>query len=120
MKKNVALFVSVALVLAVAAPGRAARAPAQKPAAKDEVETPFPSRVGERARYAMTMAQKDEAGVPMMTTDVTVEISGADESGFLITWTYGKFRPDPPDEEASFEEQRIVDLMRSVRLLLQT
>ena len=73
MKKNVALFVSMALVLAVAAPGRAARGPAQKPAAKDAVETPFPSRVGERARYAMTMAQKDDAGEPKVTTDVTVE-----------------------------------------------
>jgi tetratricopeptide (TPR) repeat protein len=119
MKKNVALFGSMALALAVAASGWVARAPAQKPAAKDAVDTPFPSRVGERARYAMTMAQKGDAGEPKMTTDVTVEISRADESGFLITWTYGTFRPDPPGEEASPEEQRIVDLMRSVRLLLQ-
>ena len=120
MKKNVALFVSMALVLAVVAPGWAARGPAQKSAAKDAIETPFPSRVGDRARYAMTMAQKGDAGEPKVTTDVTVEISGADESGFLITWTYGKFRPDPPGEEAGFEEQRLVDLMRSVRLLLRT
>ena len=119
MKKNVALFISVALVLAMAAPGWAAQTPAQKPAAKDEVETPFPSRVGERARYAMTMAQKGEAGEPKVTTDVTVEITRADESGFLITWTYGKFRPDPPGEEAGFEEQKLVDLTRSVRLTLQ-
>jgi tetratricopeptide (TPR) repeat protein len=119
VKKNVALFIFMALVLAVAAPGWAARAPAQKPAAKDAVETPFPSRVGDRARYAMTMAEKGDAGKPTMTTDVTIEISGADESGFLITWTYGKFRPDPPGEEASPEELRIVDLMSSVRLLLQ-
>ena len=119
MKKNVALFVSMALVLAVVAPGWAARGPAQKSAAKDAIETPFPSRVGDRVRYAMTMAQKGDAGEPKIMTDVTVEISGADESGFLITWTYGKFRPDPPGEEAGFEEQRLVDLMRSVRLLLR-
>ena len=135
MKNNSALSVLLALAAVMLGPGCATRATGPRPSAstgpgqttaaaqkvwaKDALEIPFPSRVGERARYALTQTRKNSSGESTATTDVTIEIARADESGFLIAWTYGKWLADEPGEEPDLDEQKLLDLTRSVRLLLR-
>jgi tetratricopeptide (TPR) repeat protein len=92
-------------------------APTNTPA--DTVEIPFPSKVGDRARYAVCYIKKGFSGESTATTDVTVEITRADKAGSLVTWTFGKFGAGSVGRDAGIEDQRIVDLMRSVRLILE-
>jgi hypothetical protein len=61
--KKIALFSYLVLAFALITPGWAARAAAQKAKAKDAIETAFPSRAGDRAKYAMTVTQRGETGM---------------------------------------------------------
>lgn len=132
MKKNLMVLVSLALILVVSGweawprehrPGAATGpgqsvAPGQKADESAVVEIPFP-RVGDRARYAVTRNKKQGSRESTMTIDVTAEITGADESGFLVQWTYGEWHTDPPDAAADPEAQSLLKLLYGVPSLLQ-
>jgi hypothetical protein len=119
MTKRAVLIPLLIVAFALAVPDGATRAFAQKAPSKDVVETAFPSKVGDRAQYAVTLVKRGAAGNSDLTTDVTVEISRADEAGFLVTWTYGKFQMYPPGQEGNAEVLKLLDLTRSVSLVLQ-
>jgi hypothetical protein len=108
----------VAAAVLVFCGGMIASAP-QAAEAKGAIDIPFPSKVGDRARYDVTYTKTGVSGASTATIDVTMEITRADEAGFLITWTYGKFQAGSPGRSADPDGQKVMDLLRSVRLVLQ-
>lgn len=92
--------------------------------AADSVDLPLGWQVGQRLQYEMVRSGRktrgDEATANATTrTDLEIEVLRADADGYLIAWTHGETRFDDPRAAANPLLQRMANLIRGLRILLE-
>jgi len=92
--------------------------------AGDSVDLPLRWQVGERLQYEIVKSGRKtrdgEATLKATTrTDLEIEVLRADADGYLIAWTQGETRFDDPQPAADPMLQRMTNLVRGLRVLLQ-
>lgn len=90
----------------------------------DSVDLPLGWQVGERLQYEMVKSGRKTRGdevtaKPTTRTDVEVEVLRADADGYLIAWTHGETRFEDPRAAANPLLQRMANLTRGLRILLE-
>jgi len=93
-------------------------------AAEDSVDLPLRWQVGQRLQYEIVKSGRKtrdgEATFKATTrTDLEIEVLRADADGYLIAWTQGETRFDDPQPAADPMLQRMTNLVRGLRVLLQ-
>jgi len=93
-------------------------------AAEDSVDLPLRWQVGQRLQYEIVKSGRKtrdgEATLKATTrTDLEIEVLRADADGYLIAWTQGETRFDDPQPAADPMLQRMTNLVRGLRVLLQ-
>ena len=93
-------------------------------AAEDSVDLPLRWEVGQRLQYEIVKTNRktrDGKGTFKATTrtDLEIEVLRADADGYLIAWTQGETRFDDPQPAADPMLQRMTNLVRGLRVLLE-
>ncbi|HUT89475.1 MAG TPA: hypothetical protein VMY37_08265 [Thermoguttaceae bacterium] len=92
--------------------------------AEDSVDLPLGWEVGQRLQYEIVKSSRKTRGdqvaaKPTTRTDLEIEVLRADSDGYLIAWTQGETRFDDPQMAAQPMVQRMANITRGLRVLLE-